>query len=93
MTNTERKCAVEGDAVDPCPVLARAIEFQSREGKGLRFVQLIDLATWLPTRSFVTVRSGEFVKQGIVLNFCPFCGTDISTHTDSVLAVEEGELQ
>lgn len=32
-----------------------------------------------PSRTFFSVKSGEYAKKGIALNFCPFCGVQIDS--------------
>lgn len=85
------QCSInERGQVQPCNALGQAIEYENVAGKGLRFVRLTKLdekGDFGNGRHFVTVRSGEFVKRGIILNFCPFCGSDIGSH---MKASEEG---
>jgi hypothetical protein len=38
---------------------------------------LSDLKTGEQTRSYAVLKQGEFKKDGIVANFCPFCGEPI----------------
>lgn len=80
------KCEiVEDRKVEPCWALDQAIEWDVR-GKGLRYVQLTKLHTgnFGDGHGFVTMHSGEFKKKGVVLNHCPFCGTNISAHMKTV---------
>lgn len=77
MASERTKCVVEGDALLPCWALARADD----DGrKGLRSRQIVDLRTGTITSTLVAIHSGDFVKKGIVANYCPFCGADIASH-------------
>jgi hypothetical protein len=85
------RCRVRDDRfVEPCEFLGRAI--QSRHGPfhrggGIVLHNLVRLDTLKASRTFVTVRSGEWKAKGIVLNFCPFCGTQI----DAPVAKQQDE--
>lgn len=75
------KCSVDGRILRPCDTLDRALE-DNASRKGLAYFETVNLETLEPARSIAIAKSGEFVKQGIVLKFCPFCGTDIFSHWD-----------
>jgi hypothetical protein len=73
------KCSVrEGRFVDPCDSLDAASEYghPTRRSKGL-FAWALSNPNG-PTRTMYGVKSGEYVKEGMVFNFCPFCGANIS---------------
>ena len=73
---TPRKCQVrDGQFVVPCWALARAM--RSNRGGGFEKRDMVNVKTGQPTRSFVIVHSGEWLKTGIVVNYCPFCGSKI----------------
>lgn len=72
---TRRKCRVlKSDQLRPCASLERVIDYK------LRFHQLINLTTGADSGSFVALYLGAHKKRGVLLNFCPFCGTDIGSH-------------
>ncbi len=58
-----------------CPGLFQALEVDGR--KGIRILTVYHMPTGKPTRKFATLYSGDYVKSGVVLNFCPFCGTNL----------------
>lgn len=75
-------CRIEGRFLHPCSSLNRALEVghsQSRS-KGLFLDTFINLSTGEPTMSFVRLKLGDFMKEGVVTNFCPFCGINIRNH-------------
>ena len=66
-------CTVRDDAfVSPCDGLQKLI------GRAVDLVEYTNFETMKPSRSFVTIKSGEFSKQGLVANFCPVCGSRIN---------------
>lgn len=76
-------CSVTDGRLKPCNPLNMAIEGPNLgRGKGVRFMQLTILGSgnFADGRSCATIKSGEFAKRGVILNFCPFCGADIGSH-------------
>lgn len=73
------RCVVEDGHLKPCDALFRALEHGGR-GKGILPIEVFSVSTGEFTRSGVALRSGDFAKRGIVLNYCPFCGADIGSH-------------
>lgn len=64
--------------LQPCKALGMAL---ADGGKGVRYRQLYQLNNKCREgASFCTLHSGEFTKRGVVMNFCPFCSRDISSH-------------
>jgi hypothetical protein len=56
-----------------CPGMSRSMEFS---GKGLRTLTLADMKA-NDARRVATLFSGDFKKRGIIINYCPFCGTNL----------------
>lgn len=80
---THRKCAVrDGRFVEPCETLQKSF------GRGVNHVNWSNHETRQPSRSFVTIKSGEFQKNGIVVNCCPFCGERIDAAVESETAAD-----
>jgi hypothetical protein len=76
-------CLVSSKIVRPCTSLWRALEKKSSSagrGKGLYLDFVISLETGETTMTFVRMRLGEYMKSGVVINVCPFCGVNISRH-------------
>lgn len=74
------KCTVtDGKFVDACPALLACTEFGNPSGKrkGLYAWEMHSPQTG-PTRTMFGVKSGEHVVKGMLFNFCPFCGEEIS---------------
>ena len=74
-----KKCAVIDDDVKPCGALRRALE-DGQNRKGLIYRMYFNMKTMKPSRSQILVKSGDFVKNGVTVNFCPFCGENIVHH-------------
>lgn len=67
-----RRCSVEdGNFVRPCSTLQKVL------GGQVRLVVLTNLKTLKRSRSFIVMKAGDFKKDGIVFNCCPFCGERI----------------
>jgi len=72
-----RKCEVVAGPpyrLNPCSFLADLI---GEKGQGIRRQQLVNIRTMEPTRESWSIRSGIHAKNGILLNFCPMCGSDL----------------
>lgn len=66
-------CTVRDNAfVEPCDGLKKLV------GRAVDLVEYTNFKTMKPSRSFVAIKSGEFLKQGLVANFCPVCGQRIN---------------
>lgn len=76
-----KTCEVAEGILTPCPVLETAIDgnYTSRR-KGVTLIELVNMETSAVTRSGVVLRSGNLGKNGVLLNYCPFCGTPIGDH-------------
>jgi hypothetical protein len=79
--DTRIKCVVTDDILHPCVALDRAIDgdYMSKR-KGVTLMELHDFATdgFKIKRSGVVLRSGDLGKNGVLMNFCPFCGAPIA---------------
>ena len=87
------KCVIQGDKVVPCDTLNNAVDnLYTRCRKGIfeLLVTSILLDDW--SVKGYGVKSGKYVKQGIMFNYCPFCGTDISSHLKTKEATEDGSI-
>lgn len=75
-------CKIEGKFLRPCSALSRIIEDAPSGGraKGFFLDTYMNLKTGEMTMSFVRIKLGEWLKNGIVANFCPFCGVNIRNH-------------
>lgn len=60
-----------------CPGLVKALEFSDGRGKGIRVRVMYSTTTWKPSRKIAMLHSGDFSKNGVILNFCPFCGKNL----------------
>lgn len=77
------KCTVseDGKFVTACDNLFAVCEDGHRLGKrkGIFCNELTNLETRKLSRRFFFVASGDHSTNGIVLNFCPFCGEAIDS--------------
>ena len=70
-------CAVRSDvglALTPCAGLASLLTSKHR-GLGIDVQRRFNVRTFKPTRELWLIRSGAHAKNGLVLNYCPCCGT------------------
>jgi hypothetical protein len=72
------KCKVVDGKIKPCKFLNKAIELGVKKGFVIR--ETLDLEKHKIKDSFVGYKGGEYGKNGVVINFCPFCGEEISKH-------------
>lgn len=75
------KCEVDGGRLTPCSPLDKAMAPEANHGQGLVFAIIMNFRTGAE-RHGVMAKSGEFKKRGLMLRFCPWCGTDIGTQFD-----------
>ena len=74
-----KKCTSENKMLKPCSTLSKAMEgLANSRAKGISLIVLSVHGT--PSRSAAVLRSGDFKKDGIIINFCPFCGENVSKH-------------
>ncbi|EFN9662272.1 hypothetical protein JQY57_RS25665 [Escherichia coli] len=77
---SESKCQVNGNQIEPCAALAKALEHDAEYTmrKGLLIYKIWnENLTRAP--DLVMLRSGEFSKSPIRVSFCPFCGENLKT--------------
>lgn len=76
------KCTLseDGKIIAACARLAEATEFDQPRGKkkGV-FLWDFENAKTGARRTMYGVKSGTFVKDGLLFNFCPFCGEKIDS--------------
>lgn len=72
MKSAKLKCKLTKRSLSLCSVLERSLS----DGKEITTKFIMNLKGKL-IRTIVVAKSGEFRKTGIVLNYCPFCGTQI----------------
>ena len=69
-----KKCKLSTKSLRPCSTLSRAI---SDKNVGITSKIIFSMSKRVAIREIIVLHSGEWKKQGIVLNFCPFCGQSI----------------
>lgn len=75
---SERLKIATCDAKRPCRGLTTFLAEHAPHGGGFKALQMYDLRdAQAPPRSMYVVRS-RGSDRGVVLNFCPFCGTSIN---------------
>lgn len=79
MSDLKVKCDVSRKHVDPCSALSNSVEAVGHSrGKGIVVWETVNVETSKSARRMYGVKSGDFKKDGVVFNFCPFCGTDLT---------------
>lgn len=73
-----KKCSVADGILEPCVSLNRAMDYGTK--KGITLLEVYDFKEQKTSRTMAVLRSGDFVKNGIVINYCPFCGNSIADH-------------
>lgn len=78
----------DGRFIEPCVAMIGAFDGSSAgKGRALFMSQYINIKTGEQSRSFVVLRMGDHIKNGVALNVCPFCGERI----DAPFQDEEAE--
>jgi hypothetical protein len=78
--NERRKCEVvlkPPYRLEPCKFMNELVQEPGRRGAGLFVWQKSSMVTYKPTREAWVLKSGDYAKNGMHINFCPMCGTDI----------------
>lgn len=81
-------CKIEKQFLRPCTSLAPVLEPGSpthARSKGLFLDVLLNLKTGEHSMSYVKMKLGKFLSKGMVINFCPFCGVNVSNHIKETL--------
>lgn len=82
MSSPVVSCTVrDGKFVEPCETLGTSIDNNVgsfSKARGVTHWHFTNLNTRQPSRSFIGLRSKRYPK-GMLFNFCPYCGTDISS--------------
>lgn len=74
------KCIVKnGKFVEPCDRLHSASEQGNPSGNKKGIFAWAYNNQEGPTRTMFGVKGGEHIKNGLLFNFCPFCGERIDT--------------
>ena len=74
----KKQCRINGENIRLCETMQRCLTEPHRLGVACQ--NIFNLETGKVVRSVVTLRSGEFKKNGICLNYCPFCGSPLYDH-------------
>lgn len=77
------KCTISDDGmhVKPCSSLAETTMFGNPRGKqrGIWRWALFNFNTNKPSRTYFGAKSGDHTDNGLIFNFCPYCGTQIDS--------------
>ena len=70
---------VKGGYADPesmCKALIMSIQggVQTKRSSGLHSASVVNTVAGLRIGEQIKLKSGEFMENGVCLNFCPFCG-------------------
>jgi len=73
------KCVVVDRHVLPCVKLEHLLN-ETNSRSGISIYSVFSSSTMNPTRNVVCSYSGDHKTKGMILNFCPMCGEEISSH-------------
>lgn len=71
------KCSPKHDgyASTICNALRDAVDFHpTKRSRGIYSANITNIETMESVGTRITVHSGDFIGNGIVANYCPFCG-------------------
>lgn len=67
-------CALVDGLIKPCEALEKATsDYQGHHKKGLSILPISN-REFKTVKHYLIVKNGEFQKNGIICNYCPFCG-------------------
>ena len=68
-----------GYADNVCGALSDSVEGgrQTKKSKGIYTGSIVNFKTHERLGIQVKLKSGDFIEDGILLNFCPFCGNPV----------------
>jgi len=84
-----KKCYVQDDIIMPCKLLDKALEGVSLSKRA--GLSLLVLSNGETGKTGILLRSGDYHREGVIINYCPFCGTPIADQF--VLEEEANENQ
>jgi hypothetical protein len=73
-------CQIKKGRIAPCKGLASVLELDGGRGtrrQGVKLQTIINFKTGKFSREWVVLKSGDYNKTGIVMNYCPFCRESI----------------
>ncbi|EEX0488903.1 hypothetical protein [Escherichia coli] len=78
---SELKCRINGNQIEPCAVLAKALEYGNPtfKSKGIFIPERVNINTGEPGLDIAQIHSGQYVGRGVAMCFCPFCGESLKT--------------
>lgn len=83
-------CHLEGARVIPCSSLERALDHsKAHTSQGVHLVTFTNDQTGEISRQFVTLNTGGYRPNGVVMNVCPFCGEKIAAIAERDETAEE----
>lgn len=76
MGDHPKGCVVEDGILNVCKGLDRVLHPEANaRAKGAYLLVLRNIETGEVTRTGAAIRSGEYSKTGVLMNFCPSAGT------------------
>lgn len=77
----QTKCEISDGILAPCTALSDAMSDTYISGrKGVTLLEVWNMETMEITRTGAVLRSGNLGKNGVLMNYCPFCGASIGDH-------------
>jgi hypothetical protein len=80
-------CVLTDNRVKPCWALDEVLQQRGRgtKAQGLELLTLVNMKTMKHSRTIVVLKSGKHGKNGLALNFCPYCREDLREDAQSML--------
>jgi hypothetical protein len=77
-------CQLTPEGIKPCKGLDGVLQLPGGQGtrrQGAELQSVINTTTLKFSRQWVALKSGDHGKNGIVMNYCPFCGNPLLAET------------
>jgi len=77
MMERRKQCEVDGRYVRFCGTMSDCLEGTNGHRKGVTSLHTMNFKTREEGVRGAILKSGDHLKKGIMMNFCPFCGVEI----------------
>ena len=93
MSEKRKACTIDGKRVKPCWALDETVGGTAFDNhKGVVVWTLMNEETGGRALTLYGVRSGKYAKNGLVFNFCPFCGNPVNNSgAEAQIASQQGK--
>jgi len=76
-----KKCSIKEGRIEPCIALGEVLQSPGRgtRQQGLEMQSYLNMDSFKFSRNLVILKSGKHGKNGLVLDYCPWCRSKLRT--------------